>query len=313
MVVAITVPWLPAGPAACRAIDLGARVAARRARRLRCARPARVDRLRPAAQGRGRRCAAAAGPRREAAAALRSAAGARDSQRPLLAAGRHLHDRRAVQRSRRRTARCRCRCRSAATARRCRPGRCSRKPAQQWQTHAVAAGGCELRRPARTGGARARDRRRSPSRRSPSSMPARARCVPVVLAAAIYAGATLFFHDEQLYPEPQGFWTIGGHAVARDGRGRRRVTRRRSCCACIRARRPTTSTVSTFGWQRTYRRWCPAQAVEVELPMFAERRRAVDDRRRHGVLSAGHRSRRRPTAGSSGIWVEVTNRTAPTP
>ncbi len=36
--------------------------------------------------------------------------------------------------------------------------------------------------------------------------------VPIVLAAADYSGATLFFHDEQLYPEPQGFWTIGGHA-----------------------------------------------------------------------------------------------------
>ena len=62
--------------------------AAGRARRLRCARAARVDRLRPAAQGRRGRCAAAAGARREAAAAIGSAAGARDSQRPLLAAGR---------------------------------------------------------------------------------------------------------------------------------------------------------------------------------------------------------------------------------
>ena len=41
---------------------------------------------------------------------------------------------RAVQRSRRRSRRCRCRCRSAATGRRCRRGRCSRKPGEQWQT-----------------------------------------------------------------------------------------------------------------------------------------------------------------------------------
>lgn len=33
--------------------------------------------------------------------------------------------------------------------------------------------------------------------------------VPLVLAAAQYGGVSVFFHDEQLYPEPTGFWTVG--------------------------------------------------------------------------------------------------------
>ena len=39
--------------------------------------------------------------------------------------------------------------------------------------------------------------------------------VPIVLAAAKYPAATLFFHNEQLYPEPQGFWTHRRAGVAR--------------------------------------------------------------------------------------------------
>jgi hypothetical protein len=33
--------------------------------------------------------------------------------------------------------------------------------------------------------------------------------VPVVMSAAQYGGVSLFFHDERMYPEPDGFWTVG--------------------------------------------------------------------------------------------------------
>ena len=38
--------------------------------------------------------------------------------------------------------------------------------------------------------------------------------VPPVLAASRYAAAAVFFHDEQLYPEPRGFWTMGKRRMA---------------------------------------------------------------------------------------------------
>ena len=31
----------------------------------------------------------------------------------------------------------------------------------------------------------------------------------VVTAAAHYGGATMFFHDDRVYPEETGFWTLG--------------------------------------------------------------------------------------------------------
>ena len=63
--------------------------------------------------------------------------------------------------------------------------------------------------------------------------------VPVVLAAAKYPAATLFFHSEQLYPEAQGFWTIGGQASQVTVGVCRRARPLPSCCACTRARKPT--------------------------------------------------------------------------
>ncbi|MGH9384470.1 MAG: hypothetical protein ACRD2N_09315, partial [Vicinamibacterales bacterium] len=38
--------------------------------------------------------------------------------------------------------------------------------------------------------------------------------LPVVLAAARYEEVTVFFHDEQLYPEADGFWTMGKRRMA---------------------------------------------------------------------------------------------------
>jgi len=91
--------------------------------------------------------------------------------------------------------------------------------------------------------------------------------VPVVLAAAQYSGASLFFHDEQMYPEADGFWTIGGHAshvtvaVPQDHLGTPVVLRIHP------GSKPNVATISTFGWQQTVD-LTPGKAVEVELPMF---------------------------------------------
>jgi len=91
--------------------------------------------------------------------------------------------------------------------------------------------------------------------------------VPVVLAAGNYAGATFYFHTEQLYPEAQGFWTVGGQAsqitVATPPGHTAPVTLRMHPGAT-----PNVVTVSTFGWQRSFD-LVPGQAVEVELPQFA--------------------------------------------
>jgi hypothetical protein len=91
--------------------------------------------------------------------------------------------------------------------------------------------------------------------------------VPVVLAAARYQAAAIFFHDEQLYPEPQGFWTIGGGAshvtvAAPPGQSSPVVVRMHP------GAKPNNVTLSTFGWQQHYE-LVPGQAVEVKLPQFA--------------------------------------------
>ena len=154
----------------------------------------------------------AARARREAAAALGSAAGARDSQRPLLAAGRHLRHRGAVRRSPARSRRCRCRCRSAATVRRSRPGRCSRSRASDGRRRC----GC---RSTRTSSACAVPSNSSARSTSITITPiavvdAGARpLVPVVLAAAQLSGRDrCTFTTSSSIPEPQGFWTIGGRS-----------------------------------------------------------------------------------------------------
>jgi hypothetical protein len=91
--------------------------------------------------------------------------------------------------------------------------------------------------------------------------------LPVVLAAAEYPGALFLFHDEQLYPEAQGFWTIGRTAsrvtvAVPPDRVATPVTLRIHSGA-----RPNVATVSTFGWQQRYA-LTPGEAVDVELPMF---------------------------------------------
>jgi hypothetical protein len=91
--------------------------------------------------------------------------------------------------------------------------------------------------------------------------------VPVVLAAANYQAASVYFHDEQLYPETQGFWTIGGRethvtVAAPPGRQGPVVVRMHP------GAKANTVTLSTFGWLKRFD-LVPGQAVEVELPQFA--------------------------------------------
>ena len=90
--------------------------------------------------------------------------------------------------------------------------------------------------------------------------------VPTVLAAAIYPAATLFFHDEQLYPESQGFWTLGSntaHVTVAVPLGQTAPVVLRMHPGAVTNR----ATISTFGWQRSFD-LVPGQAVETELPVF---------------------------------------------
>lgn len=134
--------------------------------------------------------------------------------------------------------------------------------------------------------------------------------LPVVLAAAQYPAATLFFHDEQMYPEAQGFWTIGAHAsqvtVAVPASQRAPVVLRIHPGAI-----PNRATISTFGWQRRFN-LVPGQAADVELP--------ANDR---GVIpltiaveSGFYPKEADPSSTDSrflGIWVEVKTGTVKTP
>ena len=90
--------------------------------------------------------------------------------------------------------------------------------------------------------------------------------VPTVLAAANYPGAMFYFHTEQLYPEPEGFWTIGGD------RSQFTVATPPGQTAPVVLRihpgaKANTLTITTFGWEQTHD-LVPGQAVEVELPQL---------------------------------------------
>ena len=88
--------------------------------------------------------------------------------------------------------------------------------------------------------------------------------VPAVTAAAHYGPVSVFFHDERMYPEPAGFWTPGRRTSA--------VT------VVVPANHPApvilrvhsggaanSATFSTFGWQDDVA-LLPGEAVEIELP-----------------------------------------------
>ncbi len=76
-----------------------------------------------------------------------------------------------------------------------------------------------------------------------------------------------YFHNEQMYPKPNGFWTIGQRSaeftVAVPPGRTAPVVLRIHCGA-----QANHATINTFGWQRDYA-LVPGQAVEVELPVVA--------------------------------------------
>ncbi|MDO8677994.1 MAG: hypothetical protein Q7R30_05445 [Acidobacteriota bacterium] len=91
--------------------------------------------------------------------------------------------------------------------------------------------------------------------------------VPPVMSAGVYHGVDVFFHSEQMYPEPDGFWTIGGRSagvtVAAPPGRTAPVLLRIHCGA-----KANNVTISTYGWQQHYTLE-PGKAVDVELPMAA--------------------------------------------
>jgi len=88
-----------------------------------------------------------------------------------------------------------------------------------------------------------------------------------VLSAATYGGVMFYFHDERMYPEPNGFWTTGRRSadvtVAMPPGRTTPVTLRIHGGA-----QANNATITTFGWRRDYA-LVPGQAVEVELPVVA--------------------------------------------
>lgn len=91
--------------------------------------------------------------------------------------------------------------------------------------------------------------------------------IPIVLSAATYPAANLYFHNEQTYPEAEGFWTRGNQTTQftvaiPPGQHEPVVLRLHP------GSKQNSSTISTFGWQR-HVSLVPGQAAEVELPTFA--------------------------------------------
>lgn len=88
-----------------------------------------------------------------------------------------------------------------------------------------------------------------------------------VLSAANYSGVMCYFHTEQMYPEPNGFWTVGKLSAAVTVA----VTPQRTTPVVLRIHggaQANRATITTFGWRRVLD-LVPGQAAEVELPIVA--------------------------------------------
>ena len=88
-----------------------------------------------------------------------------------------------------------------------------------------------------------------------------------VLSAATYQGVMFYFHIEQMYPEPHGFWTIG----QRSAEVTVAVPPERATPVVLRIHggaQANHATITTFGWKREFA-LVPGQAAEVELPVVA--------------------------------------------
>jgi hypothetical protein len=91
--------------------------------------------------------------------------------------------------------------------------------------------------------------------------------LPQVLAAGRYEGALVFMHEEYLYPEANGFWTIGNRP------NRLTIASLRGSAVPVVLRihcgtQANRMTISTRGWQHTYS-LAPGVAQDVELPWMA--------------------------------------------
>jgi hypothetical protein len=88
--------------------------------------------------------------------------------------------------------------------------------------------------------------------------------VPVVTAARQYGDADIFFHDDRMYPEENGFWTLG----RRTAQVTVAVPPNREAPVILRIHpgaKANTATFSTFGWQEQHS-LVPGQSAEIELP-----------------------------------------------
>jgi hypothetical protein len=88
-----------------------------------------------------------------------------------------------------------------------------------------------------------------------------------VLSAAESSGVMFYFHNEQMYVEPNGFWTIGKRSTAVTVA----VPPERTTPVVLRIHggaQANRVTITTFGWRRDID-VVPGQASEVELPVVA--------------------------------------------
>jgi hypothetical protein len=88
--------------------------------------------------------------------------------------------------------------------------------------------------------------------------------VPVVTAAAHYGDAHFYFHDDRMYPEDTGFWTLG----RRTAEVTVAVPPNRADPVVLRIHpgaKANSVTFSTFDWHEAHSLF-PGQAAEIELP-----------------------------------------------
>ena len=128
--------------------------------------------------------------------------------------------------------------------------------------------------------------------------------LPVVLAAARYGQVSVFFHDEQLYPEDAGFWTMGKRTMTvtmTTAADREKPIVLRVHCGSQANR----VTLTTRGWTRTLD-LVPTVSQTVELPVSATGVIALSLATESGFSP----SQADPSSKDRrflGIWVEVVN------
>ncbi len=126
---------------------------------------------------------------------------------------------------------------------------------------------------------------------------------PVVLGASAYADASAYFHDEQIYAEPAGFWTRGARQVTltlADVSGTPRVLRLHGGGHANRV------VFTARGWTRTIDLE-PGSVADVELPPSESRVITITIVTEHGFVPA-QVSPDSDDKRTLGVWVEVVPR-----